>query len=65
MVQFNGVQIFSASKFEERRRMGDEITAWLRANPERKVVDREVRQSSDSEYHCVTIILFYQEVNLR
>jgi hypothetical protein len=39
--------------------MGEVITQWLRAHPELRVVDKIVTQSSDSEYHCLTITLFY------
>jgi hypothetical protein len=60
MVQFNGVKVFSATKAKERDELGETVTRWMRGNPELEVVDREVRQSSDDEFHCLTIILFYR-----
>ncbi len=61
MESFNGVKVFSATKAREREELGEQITKWLRANPHIKLVDRTVTQSSDREFHCLTITLFYQE----
>lgn len=58
MDQINGVQVFAASKHEERNRLGERVTEWLRAN-QVKIIDKVVTQSSDSEFHCLTITLFY------
>jgi hypothetical protein len=58
---FTGVKVFSATKAKEREELGESITRWLRSNSDYEVVDRIVRQSSDSEFHCLTIILFYRE----
>jgi len=56
--QFNGVKVFSATKFEERRTLGEAITKWLAENKV-MILGKEVRQSSDSEFHCLSIILFF------
>ncbi len=58
---FNGVKIFTATKAKEREILGETITKWLRDNPGIKVVDKVVTQSSDSEFHCLTITIFYKE----
>lgn len=58
---FNGVKVFSATKAREREDLGENITRWLRANPALRVVDKVVTQSSDREFHCLTITLFYQK----
>ena len=58
---FSGVKVFSATKAKEREELGETITRWLRANPDLEVVDRVVTQSSDDEFHCFTIILFYRQ----
>ncbi|MCX7943748.1 MAG: hypothetical protein N2746_04500 [Deltaproteobacteria bacterium] len=58
---FNGVKIFTATKAKEREELGETITKWLRENPKIKVVDKVVTQSSDNEFHCLTITLFYKE----
>jgi hypothetical protein len=59
-MDFTGVKVFSATKAKERDELGETITRWLRANADLEIVDRVVRQSSDDEFHCLTIILFYK-----
>ncbi len=58
---FNGVKIFSATMAQERDRLGDRITDWLREHPSFEIVDTVVTQSSDEAFHCLVITLFYQE----
>ena len=58
---FTGVKVFSATKAKEREELGETVTRWLRANPELEVVDRVVSQSSDDEFHCLSIVLFYRQ----
>ncbi len=58
---FNGVKVFSATKAREREDLGEIITRWLRANSGIRIVDKVVTQSSDREFHCLTITLFYQK----
>ncbi len=60
-MHFTGVKVFSATKAKEREELGDHVTRWLRSNADLEVVDRIVRQSSDNEFHCLTIILFHRE----
>jgi hypothetical protein len=60
-VHFTGVKVFSATKAKEREELGESVTRWLRSNTGFEVVDRVIRQSSDDEFHCLTIILFYRE----
>ncbi len=64
MIQFNGVKVFSATMARFRDMLGETVTDWIRANPKKEIVDKTVTQSSDSEYHCITITLFFidQEV---
>lgn len=59
MEEFDGVKVFSATKARERENLGERITDWLEANRV-TVVDREVTQSSDNEFHCLTITIFYR-----
>ena len=59
-MQFTGVKVFSATKARDREELGESVTRWLQANADLEVVDRVVAQSSDSEFHCLTIILFYR-----
>ena len=57
---FTGVKVFSATKAREREELGETVTRWLRSN-DVEVVDRVVTQSSDDEFHCLTIVLFYRQ----
>lgn len=57
---FTAVKVFSATKARERDELGEAITAWLRDNPKVRIVDKIVCQSSDNEFHCLTITLFYR-----
>lgn len=59
MTGYDGVKVFSATKAMDRERLGSNITDWLDRHPELEVVDTVVRQSSDQQFHCVSIILFY------
>ncbi len=59
--QFNGVKVFSATMAQDRDQLGEKVTAWLRANPQNKIVDTVVTQSSDEAFHCVAITVFYLE----
>ena len=61
MAKFNAVKVFSATKAKEREALGDVITKWIAANPGMEIVDYMFRQSSDNEYHCVTLIFFYNQ----
>lgn len=57
--QFNGIEVFSATKARDRENLSRTITGWLTKNKHCRVVDYNISQSSDSEFHCVTIMLFY------
>ena len=58
---FTGMKIFSTTRARDREAMGDNITRWLKDNQQYEVVDKIVTQSSDKEFHCLTITLFYRE----
>ena len=57
---YDGVQVFSATKAMERDALGQKVTRWLDENEDVTVVDTVVRQSSDNQFHCVTINIFYR-----
>jgi len=59
-MQFTGVKVFSATKAKEREELGETVTRWLRSNADVEIVDRVVSQSSDNEFHCLTIVLFFR-----
>ena len=54
-----GVKVFSATKARERESLGETITDWIRRHPEYEMFDKIVTQSSDREFHCIAITLFY------
>jgi len=58
---FTGMKIFSTTLARDREQMGETITRWLADNPGLEIVDKIVTQSSDKEFHCLTITLFYRE----
>ncbi len=60
-MSFTGVKVFSATKAREREELGETVTRWIRSNAEVEIVDRVVTQSSDDEFHCLTIVLFYRD----
>ena len=61
MEVFTAAKVFSATKAREREDLGEVITRWIRANPQVQIVEKVVTQSSDSEFHCLTITVFYRE----
>jgi hypothetical protein len=60
-VTFTGVKVFSATKAKEREELGETITRWIRANADLEIVDKVVSQSSDDEFHCLSIVFFYRQ----
>lgn len=57
---YDGVKVFSATKALERDALGEKITAWLDRHHDYTVVDTVICQSSDNEFHCLTITVFYR-----
>jgi folate-dependent tRNA-U54 methylase TrmFO/GidA len=60
VTNFTGVRVFSTTLARDRENMGENITKWLKENPNVEVLDKVVTQSSDKEFHCLTITLFYR-----
>jgi hypothetical protein len=60
-VKFNGVKVFSATMVADRDQLGEKVTAWIAANPAKKVTDLVITQSSDEAFHCIAITVFYWE----
>jgi hypothetical protein len=61
MASFTGVKVFSTTLARDRDALSDRITAWLREHPDLEIVDKTVTQSSDREFHCLTITFFFRE----
>lgn len=60
MIPFTGVKVFSTTLARDREQMGETITKWIKYNPHADIVDKIVTQSSDKEFHCLTVTLFYR-----
>jgi hypothetical protein len=60
-VQFTNVKVFSTTLARDREVMGENITKWLKEHGQNlQIVDKIVTQSSDKEFHCLSITLFFQ-----
>ncbi len=57
---YTGIKVFSTTLARDREQMGENITKWLKENSDVEVVNKVVTQSSDKEFHCLTITLFYR-----
>ena len=62
---FNGVKVFCATMVHQRQSLGEAVTQWLedarKTRPGFEVVDILVRQSSDHAFHCLSILVFFNE----
>jgi hypothetical protein len=61
MQQFNGVKVFSATLARNREELGDTVSEWLKERPRCQIAEMRVVQSSDREFHCISLVLFYNE----
>lgn len=61
--QYNGVKVFSASKAEEREFLGERVTSWLAEHSHLEVRKIQTLQSSDKAFHCISVIVFYEDVS--
>ncbi len=52
--------MFSATKARDRELLGETITDWIRGHPEHEIFEKIVTQSSDAEFHCLAITVFYR-----
>jgi len=55
----SGVKVFSATRAEERNRLGERLAEWTRIHPKLNILDVHVVQSSDNAYHCLSIVVLY------
>jgi hypothetical protein len=60
---WNACKVFSATKAKDREELGEKVTAWTRKVQTEggEILDTHIRQSSDREFHCLSIILLYKE----
>jgi len=59
-MEWDSVKVFSATKANDRAKLGETVTDWIR-NTKPKIIDKVVTQSSDNEFHCVAITIFYKK----
>jgi hypothetical protein len=59
---FNSVKVFGATMVMERLSLGEKVTAWIAAQPAGfELVDVVITQSSDSRFHLISIVVFFNE----
>jgi hypothetical protein len=58
-MQIDGASVFSETLAKRRGVLGERITGWIADNSDKEIVDKIVTQSSDSEFHCLTVVLFW------
>ena len=61
-MEIDGAKVFSATKFLDRENLGSEMTNWLQAKKDIEVLEVDVRQSSDNEFHCLSIVVWYRNL---
>jgi hypothetical protein len=55
--QISLIKVFSVTKARDREELGQRVTAWLEAHPELQILRTFVAQSSDSAFHCLSMVL--------
>lgn len=50
-------KVFSATKARDREELGDRVMAWLEANPNLEIRKTVVSLTSDSKFHCLSMVL--------
>lgn len=58
-MKYNKVKVFSATKARDREVLGEKVTDYLRDHSSEQIVDYQVNQSSDNEFHCISIVIFF------
>lgn len=53
----NLVKVFSSTRARDRESLGEVVTAWIARNPDVRVLKTFVMLSSDSAFHCLSIVL--------
>jgi hypothetical protein len=59
------VKVFSATMVRNREVLGERVTAWIRDNPHIHIFRAVIAQSSDLQFHCLSIVLFCGEAHAR
>lgn len=56
---FTGVKVFSATMLNDREHLGDKVTDWIASHRDYQMTQICVTQSSDAQFHCIAITVFY------
>lgn len=59
------VKVFSATMARQRDALGERLTEWIRDHSDIRIIRTVVAQSSDLQFHCLSIVLFCGEVHAR
>jgi hypothetical protein len=60
-VRLQVVKVFSATKAKDRALLGERVTDWMVENPGLEISRTIVKQSSDRQFHCISIVLVCQQ----
>jgi len=55
----NGIKVFTATKTADREMLGERVSEWLSQFPDLPILKKVVVQSSDKEYHCLSIVIMF------
>lgn len=55
----NGIKVFSATKTKDRETLGDRVSEWLASHPGLPIQKKIVVQSSDKDFHCMSIVIIF------
>jgi hypothetical protein len=55
------IKVFSATMLRDREGLGDRVSGWLAENPQLEVRETVVSLSSDSKFHCLSLVLICAE----
>lgn len=58
---YTAVHVFTATKAHDREQLGESVSRWLAGHPNLEPVHTVVTQSSDSQFHCLSIVVFVRE----
>ena len=58
---FTGVKVFAATKAKDREELSENVNRWIKSNQDLEIVDKVVSQSSDDEFHCYSLVIFYKQ----
>jgi hypothetical protein len=55
--QISLIKVFSVTKARDRDELGQRVTNWIAAHPELQILRTFVNQTSDSAFHCLSMVL--------